>query len=60
MDGRILSEALSAGQSPTSETHKIEAGKNFSNGRWQQELKISRIGETIYLDEGNGFFEHQQ
>ncbi len=59
MDGRVLSEAMKNGQNPKSETQMIEATKRFSTGTWRQHLKISRIGETIYLDEGNGAFERQ-
>jgi hypothetical protein len=38
------------------ETKTIEAKKNFAAGSWQQSLRISRVGSTIYLDEGNGAF----
>ena len=59
LDGRILIEAMASTEvqaaSPVSET--IEATKQFSTGSWRQELKISRVGSTIYLDEGNGGFE---
>ena len=58
MDGRILSEAMStikvASTQPVMET--IEATKKFRDGTWRQHLQISRIGSTIYLDEGNGAF----
>ena len=57
MDGRILSEALINNKQtakPTSET--VEAMKKFPSGTWRQTLKISRVGSTIYLDEGNGGF----
>jgi arylsulfatase A-like enzyme len=55
MDGRILSEAMASNESaPKSETETIEATRNFSSGSWRQTLKISRVGSTIYLDEGNG------
>jgi len=60
LDGRILSEAMAsidpatAGRKP--ETKTIEAVKDFSIGRWRQSLKISRVGSTTYLDEGNGGF----
>ena len=60
MDGRVLSEAMvsvdpvpAAGKS---ETKTIEAKKDFPKGSWRQSLRISRIGATIYLDEGNGSF----
>jgi hypothetical protein len=35
----------------------MEATKHFSSGTWRQSLQISRVGSTIYLDEGNGSFE---
>jgi len=39
------------------ETTTIEATRNFPSGTWRQTLKISRVGATLYLDEGNGQFE---
>jgi hypothetical protein len=58
MDGRILSEAMSttkvASIQPAMET--IEATKKFPDGTWRQHLRISRVGSTIYFDEGNGAF----
>ena len=57
MDGRILSEAMRVAMpSRKSETKTIEATKNFRSGTWQQSLQISRVGSTIYLNEGNGAF----
>jgi arylsulfatase A-like enzyme len=58
MDGRVLSEAMAEanGQTSKSETSSIEAAKILSSGTWRQNLKISRVGQTIYLDEGNGAF----
>jgi hypothetical protein len=64
MDGRVLSEALvtvdpaTAGLQPKTET--IEASKEFSSGTWRQTLKTTRVGSTIYLDEGNGAFVAKQ
>ena len=57
MDGRILSEAMTvATLSQKPETKTIEATKHFRSGTWQQSLQISRVGSTMYLDEGNGAF----
>jgi arylsulfatase A-like enzyme len=60
MDGRVLSEAMvSADQAPAvrkTEAKTIEAKKDFAAGTWRQSLQISRVGSTIYLDEGNGAF----
>jgi arylsulfatase A-like enzyme len=61
LDGRMVSEAM-ANASPTKpnvETKTIEATRDFSVGRWRQSLKVSRVGSTIYLDEGNGGFERK-
>jgi predicted AlkP superfamily pyrophosphatase or phosphodiesterase len=57
MDGRILSEAMNdATSSRKPETKTLEATKHFPSGMWRQSLQISRVGSTIYLDEGNGAF----
>ena len=57
MDGRILSEAMTVAMpSREPETKTIEATKHFPSGTWRQSLQISRVGSTIYLDEGNGAF----
>jgi arylsulfatase A-like enzyme len=59
LDGRILSEAMTdlSMPEPNAETKTIEATKPFAAGSWRQTLKISRVGSTAYLDEGNGAFE---
>jgi hypothetical protein len=60
MDGRVLSEAMvNVNHVPAggkTETKTIEAKKDFAAGIWRQSLRISRVGSTIYLDEGNGAF----
>jgi arylsulfatase A-like enzyme len=61
LDGRTLSEAMvndaPATKGLKSRTETIDAIKDFPSGTWRQALKISRVGSTIYLDEGNGAFE---
>ena len=63
LDGRILSEAMvkvdPSTTGPKSETKTIDAVKDFPSGTWRQSLRISRVGSTIYLDEGNGVFENR-
>jgi arylsulfatase A-like enzyme len=61
MDGRILSEAMvdTTTSKPDVETKTVEVTKDFADGTWRQTLKISRVGSTIYLDEGNGQFERR-
>jgi arylsulfatase A-like enzyme len=58
LDGRMLSEAMLNINAPSSktETKTVEATKEFPSGNWRQSLQISRVGSTIYLDEGNGAF----
>ena len=57
MDGRVLSEAMRSGETRKSEARTIETSRKFPNGRWQQQLTISQVGPTIYLDQGNGGFD---
>jgi len=72
IDGRVLSEVMvkSASRTDSSrgeidngikqtlkpETGTIGAAKNFPSGNWRQSLQISRVGSTMYLEEGNGAF----
>src|SRR5437762_8278462 len=61
LDGRILSEAMTDSDPATAtlkpENKMIEATKAFPTGSWRQSLQISRVGSTIYLDQGNGAFD---
>jgi arylsulfatase A-like enzyme len=56
MDGRVLSEAMRDEQPVKAETQMLESTKKFPTGTWRQHLQISRVGSTVYLDEGNGAF----
>jgi arylsulfatase A-like enzyme len=58
LDGRVLTEAMANIDvpAPKSETKTIEATREFSSGIWRESLQISRVGSTMYLDEGNGVF----
>jgi predicted AlkP superfamily pyrophosphatase or phosphodiesterase len=60
MDGRVLAEALKSPPNLKAEKQTIEANKKFPSGTWRQQLTISRVGSTIYLEEGNGSFKPQQ
>src|SRR5438046_6457632 len=54
MDGRILSEAMTGATAlQERETKGIEATKHFRSRTWRQSLQISRVGSTLYFDEGN-------
>jgi len=56
MDGRVLQEALVRGGDieAKAETKTIEASRDFGWLRWHQYLKFTRLGNSIYFDEGNG------
>ena len=56
MDGRVLVEAVEKGWSSKPETQTIEASTKLSGGTWRQHLTISKVGSTVYFDEGNGAF----
>ncbi len=51
LDGRVLTEALRDGAKPPAATTKTE---EVTAGSWRQHLRISTVGATTYLDEGNG------
>jgi carbohydrate-binding DOMON domain-containing protein len=37
-------------------TKTMQASRKFPDGEWQQHLGVSLVGETVYIDEGNGSF----
>jgi hypothetical protein len=56
-DGRVLTEAMEGRSEkiePMSKT--LEAHRKFPNGEWRQQLDISLVRETVYIDKGNGAF----
>jgi arylsulfatase A-like enzyme len=58
LDGRILSEAMveSDGIVHRAESSVVEATCQLPSGVWHQYLRISKIGDEVYVDEGNGEF----
>jgi arylsulfatase A-like enzyme len=62
MDGRVLDEALTSSpvKQPKPETKTLEAKRRFPSGTWRQTLQISRVGSTVYLNEGNGAFDSSE
>ncbi len=56
MDGRVLEEALIGGEAPKAASETLQASQEMAKGKWAQWLRRSRVGDTIYLDEGNGAF----
>jgi len=55
MDGRILSEAVKGLKAPKGkpEQKTVEAAHDGGSFHWRQYLNTSRVGDTIYFDEGN-------
>ena len=56
MHGRVLEEALDSGPSPgevvwSTEVHQAE--HNLGGHAYRQQIKISSVGATTYVDEGN-------
>lgn len=57
-DGRVLGEAMNGRfTKPEVLSKTLDATRKFSSGEWRQHLRISLVGETIYIDQGNGAFE---
>ncbi len=57
LDGRVLVETMqTAARGPETSNETLSATREFSSGRWEQTLRLSHVGSTIYLDEGNGVF----
>jgi arylsulfatase A-like enzyme len=56
MDGRVLREAFAGAKEsdiPQVETTVLHAQRQLDKKLWQQYLKISKVGNLTYLDEGN-------
>jgi len=55
MDGRVLEEALSAstGAAAKVETKVLDAKADAAGKAWRQYLKVSKVGNATYYDEGN-------
>jgi arylsulfatase A-like enzyme len=56
MDGRALEEALVGGPEPeevewSTEIHNAE--RKVGDKVYRQQIKVSRVGDTSYVDEGN-------
>lgn len=60
MDGRVLSEALTAVDAPPLRSvnlQRLQAQRSFAGtGGWSQYLQVIEINGVRYLDEGNGAF----
>jgi arylsulfatase A-like enzyme len=58
MDGRVLSEALNAGdpKPPEIATKQLRAHATLPTGEWTQTLDVSEVDGVRYLDQGTGKF----
>ena len=55
MHGRILHETLRGGPDAVEwQTETREAERSTPMGHYRQAIAISRVGETVYVDDGNG------
>ena len=60
MDGRPLVEALPAvtvKALPSVEATMMQMAAELPTGVWRQYLRVTRFGNAIYFDEGNGAFQ---
>jgi len=56
-DGRVLIEGMEERAAKIDAlTKTMQATRKFPSGDWQQYLRVSLVGETVYIDEGNGAF----
>lgn len=54
MHGRVLHETLRGGPDAVDwRAEKHEAERSTPNGRYRQAITVSRVGETVYVDEGS-------
>jgi hypothetical protein len=58
LDGRVVTEALRTADAPEAkvESSTVEAARDLPAGKWQQQLRTSKVGSSVYIDEGNGKF----
>lgn len=57
LDGRVLVEGMEEKAGRIEALSKtIQATRKFPAGEWHQHLRVSLVGETVYIDEGNGSF----
>jgi arylsulfatase A-like enzyme len=55
MDGRVLVEALTGSKpAPAVGTQELEAQSDLGEFTWRQTLRLTTVGKTTYLVEGNG------
>ena len=55
-NGRVLFEAIRNRETgyPDPESKVLTSSRQMANGEWRQYLKLTKLGSTVYVDEGNG------
>ena len=59
LDGRVVTEMMAGSDAPASskpETEIVEATRALPDGQWSQKLQLSRVGNSVYIDQGTGAF----
>jgi predicted AlkP superfamily pyrophosphatase or phosphodiesterase len=57
LDGRVVSEAMGNGDaSLAAQSSTVDVTRGFAAGKWRQYLRLSRVGDSVYIDEGGGEF----
>ncbi len=59
LDGRPLLEALVSGPDPADvewDSETYDAKRDIDTGTYRQRIRVSRVGETAYIDEGSAEF----
>ena len=57
MHGRVLQEALADGNPVEWQTDTHRAERRIGSGTYRQNITVSQVGSTTYVDEGNAEFE---
>ena len=57
MHGRVLHEALVDGSSVDWQTHESHAERRIGTGTYHQHITVSHVGDSTYVDEGNGEYD---
>ena len=58
MDGRAIAEAMAGGPDSVEwTTDAYAAERETASGAYRQEITLSKVGKTVYLDEGSGWRE---
>ncbi|MDQ6809470.1 MAG: alkaline phosphatase family protein [Verrucomicrobiota bacterium] len=62
LDGRVVTEAMTHRDSiaiEKVESDVVAASRIFPDGEWRQTLHLSRVGKSVYIDDGDGAFSRK-